>query len=81
MKARNRVRYYLGHVRGHFRKLELFSAATTPTLVTHGGRFFAVVGPFRVKWVAEWALENPGAWVCVSEAEELAKLARGKAKA
>ncbi len=70
-------RPYVGCKNG---KREVFRSATSPTFVSHGHEYVAVIGPFRTilaaAFMAEHGQSNPH---CrnVSEAERLAKQFRG----
>lgn len=52
-----------------------FRISTTPTQVTHGDRFNAVMGPFRTKRAALWAVSqfNNPHFQTVADAERISK--------
>jgi hypothetical protein len=69
-----RLRYYLGLKSPATR--EIFRAGDTPTAVSHGDRFAAVVGPFRTKrgaiFMRDYGRANPHCR-CVDDAERLGR--------
>ena len=70
-------RIYVG-VRGVLRKV--FRSEMTPTRLTHGDKYDAVIGPFRTKAgagvMAKYGRNNPHLQT-VSEAEKMAKQLKG----
>ena len=70
-----RTKPYVGIREGAIR--EVFRSAVDPTFETHGKDYLCTIGPFRTvrgaKFMADYGRGNPHC-VCVSDAEQLAKL-------
>lgn len=68
-----KMKYYLG-LAGFGTLREVFRSSVTPTLESTGGKYIAVIGPFRTKRGAIFMRDHPGPCVVtVQDAERLAK--------
>ena len=69
-------RIYAGHPNGQVWPVEIFRADSTPTQVSHGDRFAAVVGPFSTirgaRYFQRYGRSNPHVQT-VADAERLAR--------
>jgi hypothetical protein len=68
--------YYTGHVKGNG-NLELLYSVDTPTVEKWGARYGAIIGPYKTKRAALWAVKhgkgNPH-FQHVNDAERIASL-------